>query len=154
MILFEFLLPIYEWKQILPLVQSVVNHSNHTSVCNLAPIATLSTLPPDNSLRLLCSPQDFTRLNLATRLHKICEVYILLGKLDSFHKDASESRTKIKNPLIQRYSHKTHVRSEHFSVYDFFLIAKQTASQEPKLKVPWIGSQLLIRVQLVHVFEV
>lgn len=63
-LLSEFRLTETRWPDVLPIIQSVLNSTNSSTLNHLPPITVFTGLPPDNPLRLLVDFQEATPATL------------------------------------------------------------------------------------------
>ena len=142
-----------QWPHVLPLVQSMLNHTPRGSLGNRAPVTVFSGLPADNPLRLIVLPDRTQHTSFqAGRALKLMNTERLLKVLDEIHKDVSERRPKHRDAAIRQHNEKTGVKHANFMVGDFVLMARTDPMAGSKLKVKWVGPQRVSCIESEWVF--
>ena len=154
-LLSEFRLKEKEWPEVLPLLQSILNHSVRPSLNNEAPITVFTGLPADNPLRTLIQPGSMNVSSIdVVKAQKIINFKKMQGSLEKMHKQVAESRTRRREQAVERHNKKTHIQPINFELGDFVLVAKRVSSDGHKLQVRWKGPKRISRVVSDFVFEV
>ena len=120
----------------IPLIQSVLNHSVRPSLGNRVPVTVFAGLPTDNPLRTIfptCA--DKTQSIGLTRARRVMHAQSLEEKLEAMHKDVAERRTRRREQATQRRNAQTHVQPINFHVGYFVLVAKKEHTDRHKLRI-------------------
>lgn len=143
-----------DWHSVLPLVQSILNHSFRPTLGNRAPITAFSGLPSDNPLRTLMSDTSAEPVTIDfIRAQQLIKIDRLAGKLDKMHRDVAQRKTKHRQAAIERHNKRTHVRATNFQVGDFVLVAKRSQKDGHKLRVTWTRPRRVTRAVSDLIFE-
>ena len=138
----------------IPLIQSVLNHSVRPSLGDRAPITVLAGLPADNPLRTVF-PADTSKVRTIefTKAQKLLNVKALESSLAEMHKEVADTRTRQREHAVQRHNARTHVREVNFDVGDFVLVAKREPNDGHKLRVTWRGPRRVTRAMSDLIYE-
>lgn len=153
-LLSEFRLKESEWPTVLPLVQSILNHSRRSGLGNRAPITVFTGLPADNPLQTLLPSSSTAPASIdVIKAKRIMKADSLIKALDEIHRDTRLRRTKTREVAVTRHNEKTHVQPVNFGVGDYVLVGQRTGKHGHKLLVTWRGPQRITRVMSNFVFE-
>lgn len=144
-----------EWPIILPMIQSVLNHSPRRSLNNMAPITLFTGQPAENALELIFRPSTakVTTFDNVKTLRTIQNTQVLEA-LDGMHREVFQRRTKDREAQIKIHNSKTNVQMANFDVGDFVLVAENITAQKPKLALKWGGPCQIKTVISDHTSEV
>lgn len=153
-LLSEFRLKEREWPTVLPLVQSIVNHSKRPSLGNIAPVTAFCGLQPDNPLRTLIPPVTQAGPSLSfVKAQRLVHVHSLAAALDVLHKETATRRTRKREEAVARHNAQTHVIDVNFEIGDYVLVAQRLARNGHKLRVIWSGPRRISRIVSDLVYE-
>ena len=153
-LLSEFRMKEKEWPYVLPVIQSVLNHTKLSSSGDRAPMTAFAGLPPDNPLRLLVPPSQAKRTVLNhIRIKQKLNFDALQHAVQEIHREVADRKTKQREAAIRRHNAKTNVRQATFTIGDYILVARRIDHDGHKLCMRWLGSQKVIRVVSDWVFE-
>ena len=153
-LLSEFRLKEKDWPLVLPIVQSVLDHSKLDSLGGRAPITMFTGLPADNPLRLIVPPSHAKPKQLdEIKALRLMNVESLAEALQTMHREVAERRNVRREAAIRKHNERTHVQPVNFSVGDYVLVAKRISKNGHKLQVQWRGPQRINRVESNLVFE-
>ena len=137
-----------EWPLVLPIVQSVLNHSIHVGLGNRAPINFFSGLLADKTLRLIVPPSSAKPINLnELQVIKAMNVEDLMTTLQEMHRDVAERRNTRREAAVASHNAKTNVMPANFSIGDFVLVARRIENDGHKLRLQWLGPQRIVRIE-------
>ena len=106
-LLSEFRIKETEWPFLLPIIQSVLNHSKLSSLGYRAPITAFTGLPANNALRLLIpsnQPRPST-MNHVVVMRKL-NVEALAEAIQNIHRGIEERKSKKREAAIKRHNEK------------------------------------------------
>ena len=153
-LLSEFRMREDEWPEVVPLIQSILNHSKRPTLGDRAPITVFTGLPADNPLRTLFQQRSFKAKDIEfVDAQRIANTERLIRTLSYMHKEVRERRTKKRLDAIKRHNANTCVQEVNFNVGDFVLVAKREKDDGHKLRVTWQGPRRIIRAVSELVFE-
>ena len=153
-LLSEFRMTKKEWPLVLPLIQSILNHSVRPTLGNRAPITAFTGLPADNPLCSISPPAVESVKSIdEVRARRLINVQGIVKALDSIHRDISKRRNKKREAAIRRHNERTFVQPVNFEIGDFVLVAKKDVHEGSKLQVTWKGPWRIIRAVSDMVFE-
>ena len=116
-LLSEFRLQTNMWSTVLPLVQSILNHSFRPSLGNVAPITAFTALLPDNPLRTIIIPQVEHAKDLSfIDAQRIINVRSTIAAVEAMHSMVSTARTRKREQAIRTNSSRTNVQDVNFEV--------------------------------------
>ena len=96
-----------EWPYVLPIIQSVLNHTKLSNLGDRAPITAFAGLPPDNPLRLLVPPSQAKRTTLMhIRITQKLNVDALQHAVQNIHREVADPKTKEQEAAIRRHNAK------------------------------------------------
>lgn len=128
-----------EWPQVLPIIQSVHNHSlKQSSLVKQSPITLFAGLPPDNPLQLIVQSKDTEpKIIDEVRARQILHTEALLEVLEHTHKGVSEIESLDARPdaAVRAHNERTKLQPVNFNVRDFVLAAKRMPSDGHKLRL-------------------
>ena len=143
-----------QWPEVVPLIQSILNHAKRPTLGDCAPITVFTGLPADNPLRTLFPKRISEAKDLASvNVQRIANTDRLIRALASLHKEVHERKTKRRTDAIKRHNAQTHVQEVNFEVGDFVLVAKREKDDGHKLRVTWQGPRRVVRAVSDLVFE-
>ena len=153
-LLSEFRMKESEWPSVVPIIQSVLNHSKRPSLGNRAPVTVFCSLPADNPLRTVF-PADTSKVQTLseTRAQRLINVESLEKRIEEMHKEVAERRTRQREQQTQRHNAKTNVRAVNFDIGDFVLVAKREQNDGHKVRVTWRGPRRVTRAVSDLIFE-
>ena len=141
-LLSEFRMKSTEWHKILPVVQSILNHTERDSLGHRAPITVFSGLKADNPLKSLLLPKLPTVKKIdEVKVLRVIEAAKLQQFLDKVHKDVSARKYAKRKAAVMAHNKQTHVLPANFSIGDFVLVANKNHSEGHKMSLKWIGPQ-------------
>ena len=154
-LLSEFRMKSTEWNKILPVVQSILNHTERDSLGHRAPITVFSGLKPDNPFESLLLPKLPTVKKIdEVKVLRVIEAAKLQQFLDEVHKDASAQKYAKRKAAVMAHNKRTHVLPANFSIGDFVLFANKNHSERDKMSMKWLGSQQVVAAKSDWTFKV
>jgi hypothetical protein len=117
-----------EWREVVNMVQSVLNNSSSTRLNKRTPMQVFTGHAETTPLALMLkdnvpvnAPLDYIKAQ------KLMEVEKLSKAMTEIHAQVAEKATRRK-AAIQKHNDKTHVRSPNFQVGDYVLVAEHRKS--------------------------
>jgi Integrase core domain/Integrase zinc binding domain/Chromo (CHRromatin Organisation MOdifier) domain len=151
----EFRMSSLDWPQILPVLQSILNHSVRSSLGDRAPITVFTGLPADNPLRTLVPSGTTQEKSLEyVRARRLVHISDMEQSLTNMHRQVSALRTRRRSDAVTRHNEKTHVQPANFIVGDYVLVAQRLQNEGHKLRVRWRGPRKVIRICSEYIYEV
>jgi RNase H-like domain found in reverse transcriptase/Integrase zinc binding domain/Chromo (CHRromatin Organisation MOdifier) domain len=153
-LLSEFRMQPEDWPLMVPLVQSVLNHSKR-STHGLAPITLMTQLPADNPILSLVKPESQEVLSLElVRARQLMHVDTLHQALEDMHRDVAAARSRAQQSATNSHNAKTNVRTVNFDVGDFVLVAEEKKRRGDKLRLKWRGPRRIVAAHADTVFDI
>ena len=153
-LLSEFKMKETEWPEIVPIIQSILNHTKRPSLGGVAP--TTAFLGRKASTPLSCIlPLRFQQAKSIefVRAQRVMRIRQVVDAVDKMHKSVAKSRSKVRENAVRRHNARTHVRPVNFEVGDFVLVARQDMADGHKLRVVWQGPRRVVRADSDQVYE-
>jgi RNase H-like domain found in reverse transcriptase/Integrase core domain/Reverse transcriptase (RNA-dependent DNA polymerase)/Chromo (CHRromatin Organisation MOdifier) domain len=144
-----------EWPSIMPLVQSILNHSSSDRLNGIAPITAFTGLPADSPLASIFKQHTGELMNLETI--KIAQndcIQSLVNSLEKMHKACVVAASSRRQRKRYSQSRKATARRPNFSIGDFVLVGHTTKHATDKLSLVWRGPRRIVRIESEHVYDV
>lgn len=139
-LLSEFRLDEKQWTFVLPLIQSILNHTPRKSLANETPIRAFTGLPPKTPLTSIMAPDGVKVRSLDfIKAQKIINVNSLIHSLEAMHRKVHEARTKKRCESVKAHNAKTNVQEVNFEIGEYVLVSKLRSNSKKKLGVQWQG---------------
>ena len=148
----ELKLQAWDWADLLPLVQSVLNHTPANRLGGVAPVTAFTALPATTPMTSFLHPESQREMDIG----KICEeqqahIHEVQAVLEQMHKKLVETANKKRTQARDRHNKK--LKLPNFIEGDFVLVG-QVASHHNKLAITWKGPSRVVRALNDHTFEV
>ena len=155
-LLSEFRLSTDEWPKMMPLIQSILNHSRRPSMENIAPITAFASLPPDNPVRniIIYGYPELQSISYI-RAEQILNIKSMTAAVDSMHSRVAKARTRKREESIRSHNKHTNIQQVNFEVGEFVLVGNVLSESGSKLNVKWKGPYRVVRImnEFVSVVE-
>jgi transposase InsO family protein len=150
-LLSDFKMKFSEWKDVLPMVQTVLNHSKSERLKDHCPIEVFTGLKPKSAVDLVFRKSTDVLFAASERVDVAEHVKDLRAYLEEMHKDIAIKKATIHDKNVKSQGRVVDV---NFDVGDYVLLSRKIRSPAGKLVPTWIGPYQVIRVLSDWVFEV
>lgn len=151
-LIYELELHMDSWPDLVPIIQSIVNHSPSPQRSNIDPVTVFTRLPPPTPIKTFMQSDTSALVSvndaLVERAVNIKELISTMEKLRLIVHEAVSARRE------RAREHLSKGRLPNFPEGDYVLMARDDFFKREKLCLRWRGPRRIVKVHNDHVFDV
>ena len=141
-----------EWTNLIPIVQSVLNHAPSPQRGNVAPITAFTGLEPTPPVKTFIRTATSTPLTITDiQLEKSVNIHELQKRVEELHPIV---QTNLDNNRKVKREAQSKGKLANFEEGDFVLVAREDFHKGEKLALRWRGPRRIVKALNDYVFQV
>jgi hypothetical protein len=154
-LLSEMKLPPKDWRVVLPLVQSALNHTPSDRLDGASPAKAFLNLEAAKPITIVVHPTTKEATDLDTVLKAKRQQLAEAAKMFEYmHRELDKTAQKRRDARRKQLNNRAHVKSANFEIGDYVLIGKRDSRFAKKLSIRWDGPARVIATINDWIYEV